>query len=59
MAYYLGTEPCRVTMTLEDTLRKFEEDWAEEQQEVDEQKESRGQTKQIKGWRTKQGMGGS
>ena len=43
-------------MTLEETLRRFEEDWAKEQQEVDEQIESRGQTKQIKRWRTKQGV---
>ena len=28
----------------------------EEQQEVDEQTESRGQTQQIKRWRTKQGV---
>ena len=56
MAYYHGTEPCRVTMTLEATLRNFEKDLAEEQQEVDEQKGSRGQTKQIKRWRTKQGV---
>ena len=56
MAYYLGSEPCRVTMTLEATLMKLGEDWAKEQQEVDEQKESRGQAKEIKRWRTKQGV---
>ena len=55
MAYYLGNEPCRVTMR-QATLMKFEEDWAKGQQEVEEQTESRGQAKQIKRWRTKQGV---
>ena len=56
MSYYLGAEPCRVFLTLEETLRRFEEDLAAEQQEVDEQKSSHGKAKQIKRWRTKQGV---
>ena len=56
MPYYLGTEPCRVFLTLEETLRSFEEDLAAEQHEVDEQKSSHGKAKQIKQWRTKQGV---
>ncbi len=49
MAQFLGSGPCQITMTLEATLLKFEERPAKEQQEVEEQKESRGQ---VKRWRT-------
>ena len=40
-------------MTLEATLLRFEACLASEQQEVEEQKESRGQ---VKRWRTRQGV---
>ena len=52
MAQSMGSGPCRITMTLEATLR-FEACLAREQQEVEEQKESRGQ---VKRWRTRQGV---
>ena len=53
MAQFIGREPCRITMTLEATLMRFEACLAKEQQEVEEQKESRGQ---VKRWRTKHGV---
>ncbi len=40
-------------MTLEATLMRFEAGLAKEQQEVEEQKESRGQ---VKRWRTRHGV---
>ena len=55
MAYYIGAQLGQVCLTMKKTLSKFEEDLAEEQQEVDEQKGSSGQTHQIKRWKTKQG----
>ena len=53
MAQFLGCGPCQITMTLEATLMKFEERRAKEQQEVEEQKESRGP---VKRWRTRHGV---
>ena len=53
MAQFMGSGPCRITMTLEATLLRLEACLATEQQEVEEQKESRGQ---VKRWRTRQGV---
>ena len=53
MAQFLGCEPCRITMTLEAILVKFDASLAREQQEVEAQKASR---LQVKRWRTKQGV---
>ena len=52
MAQFIGSGPCRIAMTLEASLR-FEACLAREQQEVEEQKESRGQ---VKRWRTRHGV---
>ena len=53
MAQFMGSGPCRITMTLEATLLRFKARLAREQQEVEERKESRGQ---VKRWRTRQGV---
>ncbi len=55
MAYFIGAQLSQVSLTMKQTLRKFE-DLEEEQQEVDEQKGSSGQARQIKRWKTKQGV---
>ena len=49
----MGSGPCRITMTLEATLLRFEVCLARKQQQVEEQKKSRGQ---VKRWRTRQGV---
>ena len=54
MAYYIRAQLSQVCLTMKKTLANFEEDHAEEQQEVDEQKGSSGH--QIKQWKTKQGV---
>ena len=53
MAQFLGYEPCRITMTLEAILGKFDTSLAKEQEEVEAQKASRGK---VKRWRTKHGV---
>ena len=41
---------------MQNTLSNFEEDLAEEQQGVEEQKVSSGQAQQVKRWKTKPGV---
>ena len=53
MAQFLGYEPCQITTTLEVILGKFKASLAEELEEVEAQKASRGK---VKRWRTKHGV---
>ena len=54
MAQFVGAQLSQVTLTMTQTMTKFESDLAEEEQEIQANKRSGGF--QVKRWKTKQGI---